>query len=74
MKAREIAEKFLIKKVKTNGREIILKNRMHIFEGLKTAFNIQDDTELTEKEFKEMLDKFLESESYQIPKYEVKKK
>ena len=71
MKAKEIAENFLIKKAKIKHgekeREIILKNRMHIFEGMKVAFNIKDDDEISENRFKEMMDAFLKSKSYEIP-------
>ena len=71
MKAKKIAEKLLIKKAKIKQgdkeREIVLKNRMHIFEGMKAAFNIKDDDEISENRFKEMMDAFLKSKSYEIP-------
>ncbi len=71
MKAKEIAEKLLIKKAKIKQgdkeREIVLKNRMHIFEGMKVAFNIKDDDEMSEEKFKEMMDAFLNSKSHEIP-------
>ncbi len=71
MKAKEIAEKLLIKKAKikqgNKEREIILKNRMHIFEGMKVAFNIKDDDEMSENNFKMMMDAFLNSKSYETP-------
>lgn len=71
MKAKEIAEKLLVKKARIKQgekeREIILKNRMHIFEGMKVAFNIKDDDEISEEKFKEMMDAFLESKSHEIP-------
>ena len=71
MKAKEIAEKLLIKKAKIKQgdkeREIVLKNRMHIFEGMKVAFNIKDDDEMSEEKFKEMMDVFLKSKSHEIP-------
>lgn len=71
MKAKEIAEKLLIKKAKIKHgekeREIVLKNRMHIFEGMKVAFNIKDDDEISENRFKEMMDAFLKSKSHEIP-------
>ncbi len=71
MKAKRIAEKLLIKKAKIKQgdkeREIVLKNRMHIFEGMKAAFNIKDDDEISENRFKEMMDAFLKSKSYEIP-------
>ena len=71
MKAKEIAEKLLIKKAKIKQgekeREIVLKNRMHIFEGMKVAFNIKDDDEISENRFKEMMDAFLESKSHETP-------
>ena len=72
MKAKEIAEKLLIKKAKikqgNKEREIVLKNRMHIFEGMKAAFNIKDEDEISEKLFEEMMDVFLKSKSHEIPK------
>jgi hypothetical protein len=71
MKAKEIAEKLLIKKAKIRQgdkeREIVLKDRMHIFEGMKVAFNIKDDDEISEGKFKEMMDAFLESKSHELP-------
>lgn len=71
MKAKEIAEKLLIKKAKIKQgdkeREIVLKNRMHIFEGMKAAFNIKDEDEITEEEFKKMMNAFLNSKSHEIP-------
>lgn len=71
MKAKELAEELLIKKAKIKQgdkeREIVLKDRMHIFEGMKAAFNIKDDDEISEEKFKEMMDAFLNSKSHEIP-------
>ena len=72
MKAKEIAEKFLVKKTKVRKgneeKEIVLRERMYIFDGIKEAFGIKDDTEITETQFKEMLNAFLKSKSHETPK------
>ncbi len=34
---------------------------------MKAAFNIKDDDEISENRFKEMMDAFLKSKSYEIP-------
>jgi len=52
-KAKELAEKFLIKRTPKGA---IIRNRMYLFEAIKTHFGIDDDTELSEEEFQELLD------------------
>jgi hypothetical protein len=51
-KAKELAEQILIKRTPKGA---ILRNRMYLYEAMKTKFGIEDDTEMTEEEFRQYL-------------------
>jgi len=51
-KAKELAEQLLIKRTPKGA---IIRNRMYLYEAMKTKFGFDDETEMTEEEFRQYL-------------------